>query len=55
MDLTCRHAGTAALETEHLLLRPYTMDDAEAMYRNWAAIIKASVMLCDTPYCVSIG
>lgn len=30
------HCGTQILETERLILRPYTAHDAEAMYRNWA-------------------
>ena len=28
--------GTATLETERLILRKFTEDDAEAMYNNWA-------------------
>lgn len=31
------HKGTKVLETERLLLRPFTLWDAEAMYRNWAS------------------
>ena len=30
------HLGTKVLETERLLLRPFTMDDAPAMFVNWA-------------------
>lgn len=30
------HCGTQRMETEHLILRPYTPEDAPAMYRNWA-------------------
>jgi len=30
------HKGTAQLETKRLVLRRFTVDDAEAMYRNWA-------------------
>lgn len=30
-----RHVGTISIETERLLLRPVTMEDAPAMYRNW--------------------
>ena len=29
------HQGTVALETERLLLRRFTLDDADAMYRNF--------------------
>ena len=31
------HKGTNILETERLILRPFTMDDAEPMFRNWAS------------------
>lgn len=31
------HKGTGKLETERLLLRPFTLKDAGAMYRNWAS------------------
>ncbi|MBR7179417.1 MAG: GNAT family N-acetyltransferase [Oscillospiraceae bacterium] len=31
------HKGTKTIETDRLILRPFTMDDAEPMYRNWAA------------------
>ena len=30
------HKGTKHLETEHLILRRFTLEDAEAMYENWA-------------------
>lgn len=31
-----RHSGTGRIETERLILRRFTLEDAEAMYRNWA-------------------
>ena len=31
------HNGTVTLETERLVLRRFTIEDAEAMYRNWAS------------------
>ena len=31
------HKGTKRIETERLLLRPFTPEDAPAMYRNWAS------------------
>lgn len=32
-----RHVGTSQLETRRLILRRFTIDDAQAMYRNWAS------------------
>lgn len=32
-----KHKGTILLETERLLLCRFTMEDAEAMYRNWGS------------------
>ncbi len=32
-----KHLGTAVLETERLILRRFTIDDAMDMYRNWAS------------------
>ena len=31
------HCGTQKLETERLILRRFVIEDAEAMYRNWAS------------------
>lgn len=31
------HLGTKQIETGRLNLRPFAMEDAEAMYRNWAS------------------
>ncbi len=31
------HCGTKRIETERLVLRRFSEDDAEAMYRNWAS------------------
>lgn len=31
------HCGTLKLETDRLILRRYTIEDAEAMYKNWAS------------------
>ena len=30
------HLGTRVLETQRLTLRPFTLEDASAMFRNWA-------------------
>jgi len=32
-----QHLGTKRIETERLLLRPFTLDDAEMMFTNWAS------------------
>lgn len=32
-----QHCGTQIIETQRLILRPYTVLDAEDMYRNWAS------------------
>lgn len=32
-----QHLGTKRIESEHLILRPFVMEDADAMYRNWAS------------------
>lgn len=31
------HKGTVILKTDRLILRPFTADDAELMYQNWAS------------------
>ena len=31
------HKGTVTLETERLILRRFTISDADAMFRNWAS------------------
>lgn len=31
------HKGTNKLETERLVLRKFTIDDARAMYNNWSS------------------
>ena len=31
------HCGTQRIETERLVLRAFSVEDAEAMYRNWAS------------------
>ena len=31
------HKGSRILETERLILRPFRLEDAELMYRNWAS------------------
>ena len=31
-----RHCGTIRLETERLVLRRFVIEDAQAMFQNWA-------------------
>lgn len=31
------HKGTATLETDRLILRRFTLDDSDAMFKNWAS------------------
>ena len=44
------HKGTITLETDRLILRRYTLDDAEDMYRNWATSEKVTRYLTWEPY-----
>ena len=32
-----KHLGTVRLETENLILRPFTLEDAHDLYTNWAS------------------
>lgn len=32
-----KHLGTKMIETDRLILRPFEMEDAQAMYDNWAS------------------
>ncbi len=32
-----KHKGTVRLETDRLILRPFTLEDALPMFRNWAS------------------
>ena len=40
------HKGTKTIETERLLLRKFTENDAEAMFRNWESDDKVTEFLC---------
>ncbi len=39
------HQGTKTIETERLVLRPFFMSDAEAMFRNWESDAKVTEFL----------
>ena len=32
-----KHLGTKRIETERLILRKFTIEDAEDMFKNWAS------------------
>ena len=44
------HKGTVTLETERLILRRFTLGDAEDMFRNWASSEKVTHFLTWEPY-----
>lgn len=43
--MAMEHLGTRILETDRLILRPFRLEDAEAMYRNWASDPEVSKFL----------
>lgn len=42
--------GTVALETERLTLRRFAVDDAEAVFRNWASDPEVTKFLMWPPH-----
>lgn len=44
------HLGTKILHTKRLTLRPFTIDDAEEMYKNWASDPDVTKYLSWTPH-----
>ena len=44
------HKGTVTLKTERLILRRFTLDDAEDAFRNWEASEKVTRYLTWPPY-----
>ena len=40
-----KHTGTKYLETERLKLRRFVIEDAEAMFKNWASDIEVTKYL----------
>ncbi|MDY6017894.1 MAG: GNAT family N-acetyltransferase [Oscillospiraceae bacterium] len=44
------HCGTQKLETDRLILRRFTHDDAEAMYKNWASDEEVTKFLMWQPH-----
>lgn len=45
-----RHLGTVKLETERLILRPFTAADAPHMFRNWASDSEVTKFLTWPPH-----
>lgn len=45
-----RHCGTQRIESERLILRPFSVDDAGAMYKNWAADPEVTKFLTWPPH-----
>lgn len=45
-----KHCGTVPLETERLILRRFTLDDAQAMYDNWGRDPEVTRYLLWQPY-----
>ena len=45
-----QHKGTQRLETTRLILRKFTMDDARAMYENWASDPEVTKFLTWPPH-----
>ncbi len=40
-----KHLGTKKLETERLILRRFTTNDADDMYKNWASDLEVTKYL----------
>ncbi len=44
------HVGTQTIETERLILRRFTRDDAQAMFNNWASDAEVTKFMTWPPY-----
>ena len=59
------HKGTKTIETDRLILRQFTMDDAAPKFRNWAIVLKENgpepignisvVHVKDSTLCATMG
>lgn len=49
-DEEMNHSGTIRLETKRLVLRPFVIEDAPAMYQNWANDPQVTRFLTWTPH-----
>ena len=45
-----KHCGTQIIETERLVLRRFSVDDAEALYQNWASDVEVTKYLTWPPH-----
>lgn len=45
-----RHCGTQRIETDRLILRRYRIEDADAMYKNWASDSEVTKFLMWPPH-----
>lgn len=45
-----RHCGTQRIETDRLILRRYKIEDADAMYKNWASDSEVTKFLMWPPH-----
>lgn len=45
-----KHCGTQRIETDRLILRRYVIEDAEAMYKNWASDSEVTKFLTWQPH-----
>ena len=45
-----KHVGTKTIETDRLILRRFTMEDAEPMFRNWASDERVTKFLIWPPH-----
>lgn len=45
-----KHLGTKKLETKRLILRRFEIEDANAMYKNWASDLEVSKYLTWPPH-----
>ena len=45
-----KHCGTQRIETDRLILRRYVIEDADAMYKNWASDSEVTKFLTWQPH-----
>lgn len=50
LEVNMKHLGTVILETERLILRRFTLDDAEDAFRNWTNSEKVTKFMTWPPH-----